>query len=181
MALRPIVQYPDPVLLQPTRPVGAITSEIRALVEDMWETMYAAPGVGLAANQIGIGLRIAVIDTTGGEEDRSLGRKIVMIDPVLLDQKGKIYEDEGCLSFPGFTERVQRPGWARARARDLAGQEYEIAGEGLLARALCHEIDHLDGVPFITRMSALKRDLIRRKIRKLQKSGEWPEYALTGT
>jgi peptide deformylase len=91
-------------------------------------------------------LRLAVIDTTGGEEDRKRGRKIVMIDPVLLEQKGKVYEDEGCLSFPGFTERVQRPLWAKARARDLEGKLYEVEGDGLLARALCHEIDHLDGI-----------------------------------
>ena len=177
MALRPIVKYPDPVLLTPTRPVGEITAEIRALVEDMWETMYAAPGVGLAANQIGISLRLAVIDTTEGESSRGKGRKIVLIDPVVLEKKGRIHEDEGCLSFPGFTERVERPGWVRVKARDIDGREYEIVGEGLLGRALCHETDHLDGVTFIDRMSALKRDLIKRKIRKLRKSGEWPEPA----
>src|SRR5207249_5826979 len=127
-----------------------------------------------------IGLRLAVIDTTGGEEDARHGRKIVLVDPVMLEQKGKVYEDEGCLSFPGFTERVQRPAWARVRARDLDGKEYEVSGDGLLARALCHEVDHLDGVPFIDRMSALKRDLIRRRIRKLQKTGEWPEHAPMG-
>ena len=180
MALRPIVRYPDPVLTTPTRLVGEITSEIRSLVEDMWETMYAAPGVGLAANQIAVGLRLAVIDTTGGEEDARRGRKIVLVDPVMLEQKGKVYEDEGCLSFPGFTERVERPAWARVKARDLDGKEYEVSGDGLLARALCHEVDHLDGVPFIDRMSALKRDLIRRRIRKLQKTGEWPEHVPMG-
>lgn len=180
MALRPIVKYPDPVLLQPTRAVGAITKEIRDLVVDMWETMYAAPGVGLAANQVGVPLRLAVIDTREGESPRSKGRKIVMVDPVLIEMRGTIYEEEGCLSFPGFTERVERPAWARARARDLEGREYEVEGEGLLARALCHEIDHLDGATFIDRMSALKRDLIKRKIKKLRKSGEWPEPAPTG-
>jgi len=177
MAVRPIVKYPDPVLLRPTRLVGEITDEIRALVEDMWETMYAAPGVGLAANQIGISLRLAVIDTTEGEASRGKGRKIVLVDPVVLEKKGKIYDDEGCLSFPGFTERVERFGWVRVKARDLDGREYEVAGEGLLGRALSHETDHLDGVTFIDRMSALKRDLIKRKIRKLRKSGEWSEPA----
>jgi peptide deformylase len=180
MALRPIVQYPDPVLLQPTRRVEKIDDEIRKLIQDMWETMYDAPGVGLAANQIGVSLRIAVIDTTGGEEDRSVGRKLVLVNPVMLETKGKLNEDEGCLSFPGFTERVQRHSWARAKALDIDGNEYEVAGDGLLARALSHEIDHLDGIPFINRMSALKRDLIKRKIRKLMKSGEWPEPATAG-
>src|SRR6478736_2495825 len=123
MALRRIVKYPDPVLLTPTRPVGEITDEIRRLVEDMWETMYAAPGVGLAANQIGVPLRIAVIDTREGENNPASGRKIVMIDPVMVEVRGRIYEDEGCLSFPGFTERVQRSPWARAKATDLEGRE----------------------------------------------------------
>jgi peptide deformylase len=173
MAIRPILRYPSPVLLQPTRAVGEITKEIRDLVEDMWETMYAAPGVGLAANQIGVPLRLAVIDTREGEPAGGKGRKIVMIDPVMLERSGRVVEDEGCLSFPGFTERVQRAAFARARARDLEGRDYEVAGEGLLARALCHEIDHLDGITFIDRLSALKRELIRRKIRKLRKQGEW--------
>ena len=180
MALRSIVRYPDPVLLTPTRPVGPVTAEIRDLIQDMWETMYAAPGVGLAANQIGISLRLAVIDTTGGEESPSQARKIVLVDPVMLEQKGKIYEDEGCLSFPGFTERVERASFARVRACDIEGQEYEIVGEGLLARALSPEIDHLDGVPFIARMSALTRDLIKRKIRKLQQGGDWPDETPPG-
>ena len=180
MAIRPIVKYPEPVLLTPTKPVGSITDEIRSLVEDMWETMYAAPGVGLAANQIAVPLRLAVIDTTGGEEDSAKGRKIVLVDPRMIEQKGKVYEEEGCLSFPGIQESVQRPAFARVIARDLEGNEYEVSGEGLLARALCHELDHLDGVPFINRMSVLKRDLIKRKIKKLQKSGEWPEPPPTG-
>ena len=181
MALRSIVKYPDPILLQPTRLVGAITDEIRLLVADMWETMYDAPGVGLAANQVGLPLRLAVIDTREGETPGSKGRKLVLIDPVMLEKKGRLYEDEGCLSFPGFTERVERPAWVRVKARDIDGSEYEITGDELLGRALCHEIDHLDGATFIDRMSTLKRDLIKRKIRKLRKSGEWPESALTGT
>src|SRR5436309_10894369 len=151
MAIRPIVRYPDPVLLTPTRRVGEVTDEIRTLVQDMWDTMYAAPGVGLAANQIGVSLRLAVIDTTGGEPGEVSGRKIVLVDPVVLEQRGRIYEEEGCLSFPGFSERAERPSWARVRARDIEGKEYEVVGEGLLARALCHETDHLDGVPFINR------------------------------
>lgn len=179
MAIHPIVRYPHPVLLTPTKPVGPITDEIRRLVVDMWETMYDAPGVGLAANQIGIPLRLAVIDTREGDKTTITGAKIVLVDPVLVETKGRIYEDEGCLSFPGFNDRVERPAWVHARARDLEGRSYEIVGEGLLGRALCHEIDHLDGKTFIDRMSALKRGLVRRKITKLRKAGEWPEPALT--
>jgi peptide deformylase len=175
MAVRPIVKYPDPVLLTPTRLVGDITDDIRKLVADMWETMYDAPGVGLAANQIGVPLRLAIIDTRDGEEMADKNHKIVLVDPVVLETRGTIHEDEGCLSFPGFTERVESPAWVRVRARDLEGREYEISGEGLFGRALRHETDHLDGVTFIDRMSALKRDLIKRKIRKLRKAGEWPE------
>jgi peptide deformylase len=175
MAVRPIVKYPEPVLLAPTRLVGAVTQDIRKLVEDMWETMYDAPGVGLAANQIGVSLRLAVIDTRDGEEKPDKTHKIVLVDPVVLETKGTIYEDEGCLSFPGFTERVESPAWIRVRARDLEGSEYEVSGEGLFGRALRHETDHLDGVGFIDRMSALKRDLIKRKIRKMRKAGDWPE------
>jgi peptide deformylase len=180
MAVRPIVKYPDPVLLTPTRLVGAITDDIRKLVADMWETMYDAPGVGLAANQIGVPLRVAIIDTRDGEEKPDKGHKIVLVDPVVLETKGTIAEDEGCLSFPGFTERVESPAWVRVRARDLDGREYEIAGDGLFGRALRHETDHLDGVTFIDRMSALKRDLIKRKIRKMRKAGDWPEPGSSG-
>jgi|SRR5262245_36424172 len=175
MAVRPIVRYPDPVLLTPTRLVGEITDDIRGLVEDMWETMYDAPGVGLAANQIGVPLRLAVIDTRDGEEAPDTSHKIVLVDPVVLETRGTIDEDEGCLSIPGFTERVKTPAWIRVRARDLDGREYEVAGENLFGRALRHETDHLDGVAFIDRLSALKRDLIKRKIRKMRKTGEWPE------
>ena len=120
MTLRRIVQYPDAVLLTPTKPVGPVTAEVRKLIEDMWETMYAAPGVGLAANQIGISLRLAVIDTTGGEEIKERARKIILVDPVMLEQRGKIYEDEGCLSFPGITERVQRS--IRANSPSMRGR-----------------------------------------------------------
>lgn len=180
MAVRSIVKYPDPVLLAPTRLVGDITDDIRTLIADMWETMYDAPGVGLAANQVGVSLRLAVIDTRDGEQNPDKGHKIVLIDPVVLETSGTIIEDEGCLSFPGFTERVETPAWVRVRARDLEGREYEISGEGLFGRALRHETDHLDGVTFIDRLSALKRDLIKRKIRKMRKSGEWPEPGPSG-
>jgi len=171
MAVRPIVRWPDPVLLTPTREIGRITPEIRQLVTDMWETMYAAPGVGLAANQIGVDLRVAVIDTTSSDEPGM--RKMVLINPTILETRGRQVELEGCLSVPGFTESLARPAWARVRALDLDGKVYEAEGTGLLARAFVHETDHLDGCVFIQRMSVLKRDLIRRKIRKLMKQGEW--------
>ncbi len=175
MAIRPIVKYPEQVLLRPTRLVAEITHEIRALVEDMWETMYDAPGVGLAANQIGVGLRIAVIDTTSSQDPGM--RKIVLINPEVLETRGRLNEEEGCLSLPGFTEIVLRPSWAKVRALDLEGKTFFAEGEGLLARALIHETDHLDGRVFIDRLSSLKRDLIRRKIRKRQRAGDWPAAA----
>jgi peptide deformylase len=180
MAVRPIVKFPDPVLMTPTRLITEVTDEIRTLVEDMWETMYAAPGVGLAANQVGISLRLAVIDTLEGDEPGTPGTRIVLVNPVLLEKKGRLYEDEGCLSFPGFTERVERPSWVRVKAFDLEMREFDISGGGLLGRALCHETDHLDGVTFIDRMSPLKRGLIKRKIQKMLKAGEWPEPATIG-
>jgi peptide deformylase len=171
LPLYPIVLYPEPVLLRATRLVAAITPEIRALVKDMWLTMYDAPGVGLAANQIGVDLRIAVIDTTSADEPGQ--KKLVLINPVVLETGGRQSESEGCLSFPGFTENVTRPEWAKIRALDIDGKEYEAEGTGLLARAFIHETDHLDGRPFIERMSVLKRDLIKRRIRKQMKAGTW--------
>ena len=173
MAIRPIVKFPDPVLLRPTRRVAAVDDAIRSLVEDMWETMYDAPGVGLAANQIGVNLRVAVIDTTSSNEPGM--RKIVLVNPDVVETTGKLSEEEGCLSVPGFTEVTGRPARTVVRALGLDGKPFEIEGTGLLSRALIHETDHLDGKVFLDRLSVLKRDLIRRKIRKLQKNGEWPE------
>lgn len=175
MAVHPIVQYPDPVLLNPTRPIEDITVEVRRLIDDMWETMYAAPGVGLAANQIGIDLRVAVIDTTSSEEKGM--HKVVLINPEVIEEDGHLKEEEGCLSFPGFTDTTSRYERVKVRALDIDGAEFEIEGTGLFGRALSHETDHLDGHVFIERMSVLKRDLIRRKIRKLQRTGEWPAVA----
>jgi len=171
LALRPIVRYPHPALLTPTKLVERVTPEVRALVDDMWETMYDAPGVGLAANQIAVDLRVAIIDTRSSQEPGQ--KKLVLINPVILETGGRQSEEEGCLSFPGFTEPVTRPEWVRVRALDLDGNEYEAEGTGLLARAFIHETDHLDGRPFIERMSLLKRDLIRRRIRKQMKTGTW--------
>ncbi len=172
MAIRRIVKFGDPVLENPTRRVESITDEIRDLVADMIETMYAAPGIGLSANQIGVPLRVAVIDTSVGENPHA---RIVMVNPEVIEQSGEQVEEEGCLSIPGYTEYVRRPSWARIRALDLDGNEFTREGEDLLARAFCHETDHLDGRLYIHRLGGIKRSLILKKIRKAAKEGEWEE------
>jgi peptide deformylase len=168
--IHPIVKYGDPVLETPTKPVENFDEELQALVADMFESMYAANGVGLAAPQIGISRRVAVIDVTVGKNAEA---KIVCANPQITHTEGKQREEEGCLSIPGFRGHVARPQYVTVRAQDALGKEFEMRGEGLLARAFCHEIDHLNGVLFITHLSMLKRDLIKRKIRKLKKAGEW--------
>jgi len=169
--LRKILKYGEPVLEQKAEPVTEFDSqELRQLVADMWETMYAAKGVGLAAPQIGLSRRISVIDVSVGENEAD---KIVIINPEIVSREGKQTGEEGCLSIPGFREQVTRANRVSIRARNEAGDLIELSGEELLARAFQHEIDHLDGILFINHLSALKRDLIRRKIKKLQKSGEW--------
>jgi len=142
------------------------------LIEDMFETMYASHGIGLAAPQIDVPKRLTVIDISGGEEDRDPER-IVLINPQIVAKEGKQTGEEGCLSIPGFREPVTRARKAVVRAQDVKGVPFEIEGDELLARAIQHEIDHLNGVLFINHLSALKRDLIKRKIRKLQKAGDW--------
>jgi peptide deformylase len=167
----PIVKYGQPVLEQRGADITEFdTPELRQLIEDMFESMYAAKGVGLAAPQIGIGKRLAVIDTTTGEDE---GQKIVLINPEIVKMEGTQKSEEGCLSLPTFREQVNRPRKVTVRARDLTGKEFEMTGEDLLARAFLHETDHLNGRLYISHISPLKRDLIRRKIRKLQKLGEW--------
>jgi len=146
------------------------TPELHRLVEDMFESMYAAKGVGLAAPQIGVGKRLAVIDISTGEDP---AQKIVLINPEVVKTEGSHKSEEGCLSLPTFREQVVRPLKVTVRARDSKGKEFEMAGDELLARALLHETDHLNGKLYISHISALKRDLIRRKVRKLQKAGEW--------
>lgn len=136
----------------------------------MFETMYAAPGIGLAAPQIGINKRLAVIDLTSGQEKDG---QLVLVNPSIVAEEGSQKEEEGCLSIPGFTAAVTRPRWVKVRAQNLDAQEFEIEGEDLLARAFCHEIDHLDGVLYIDHISPLKRDMIKRKIRKMMRNGEW--------
>ncbi len=168
--IREIVKYPDPVLLREAEPVTVFDEALRALVEDMFESMYAAKGIGLAAPQIGISRQITVIDLSFQErpEDR-----IVLINPEIVFREGRQYEDEGCLSLPEIREKVSRSARVRVRAQDETGAWSEREGEELLARAFQHEIDHLHGVLFFARVSALKRDFVLRKIRKLQKAGEW--------
>ncbi len=166
-----IVKYGNPVLENPAETVTEFdTPELNKLIEDMFESMYAAKGVGLAAPQIGIGRRIAVIDTSAGEDP---SKRIVLINPQVVTTDGAQTEEEGCLSIPGFREPVRRARKATVRAQNAKGEPVEVTGEDLLARALQHETDHLNGRLYITHVSALKRDLIRRKIRKLVKAGEW--------
>ena len=168
--VRPIVKYPEPVLQRPAAPVTEFDDDLRALVDDMFDSMYAAQGIGLAAPQIGVSKRVTVIDLSFQKNPEE---KLVLINPEITWKQGKQYEEEGCLSLPEIREKVTRAARVKVRAQDLSGEWREYDGEELLARAFQHEIDHLDGILFIFRVSALKRDLIQRRIRKLQKTGEW--------
>ncbi len=167
----PIVRYGAPVLETPAATITEFdTPELHKLIDDMFESMYAAKGVGLAAPQIGISKRIAVVDLSVGEDPE---QKLVLINPEIIHREGTQTSEEGCLSLPGFREQVARPMKVTVRAQDAKGETFEKTGDDLLARAFAHEIDHLHGRLYITHVSALKRDLIRRKIRKLVKSGDW--------
>jgi len=167
----PIVLYGEPVLEKQAETIQDFdTPELHKLIDDMFESMYAAKGVGLAAPQIGISKRIAVIDLSVAEDPK---QKIVLINPEIIHKELFQTGEEGCLSIPGFREQVTRPNRVSVRAQDVKGEAFEKTGEELLARAFCHEIDHLNGRLYISHVSALKRDLIRRKVRKLQKAGEW--------
>jgi peptide deformylase len=168
--LRPLLRYGADVLHQPAAPVAEITPEIDRLVTDMVETMYAAPGIGLAAPQIGVPLRIFTIDISLGRDPNGL---IVMINPEFVERDGMQLEEEGCLSLPGFNATVVRPQRAVVKGLDRAGQPQQIEGNGLLARAFQHEMDHLDGTLFVDRLRGIKRDMIVRRIRKLSKAGKW--------
>ena len=165
-----IVKYPEPVLSQPGEPVTEFDAELRKLVADMFETMYASQGIGLAAPQVCVSKRVTVIDLSMGKDP---AQKLVLVNPEVTLREGKQYEEEGCLSFPEIREKVQRAAKVRIRAQDLKGKWFEMDGEELLSRAFQHEIDHLDGMLFIFRMSSLKRDLVLRKIRKMQREGTW--------
>ena len=166
----PIVKYGNEVLGKVAAPIAVFDGDLEKLVADMFETMYAAHGVGLAAPQIGISKHLCVIDTNVGDQP---GEKLVLANPVIVSTEGRQTHEEGCLSLPDFRAETGRPMRATVRAQDVHGQEFTMTGEGLLARALCHETDHLNGVLFIQHLSALKRESIKRKIRKLAKAGEW--------
>jgi peptide deformylase len=164
------VKYPDPVLQQPGEPVTEFDAELRKFVANMFETMYASQGIGLAAQQVGVAKRVTVIDLGQGKDP---AQKLVLINPEIIFREGKQYEEEGCLSFPEIREKIARAAKVRIRAQDEKGKWFEMDGEELLSRAFQHEIDHLDGMLFVFRMSALKRDLTMRKIRKMQREGTW--------
>src|SRR5438046_2929048 len=168
--VNPIVKYGDPILEKPGAPVKKVDAELEELAEDMFASMYAAQGVGLAAPQIGLSIRLAVVDVTGGKNPEA---KIVLANPEIIHAEGEVREEEGCLSIPGFRGYVMRPQFVTIKAQNAKGEPFEIRGENLLARAFCHEIDHLNGILFLQHLSMLKRDLIRRKIKKLRKQGEW--------
>ena len=166
----PIVKFPDPILQRPAAPVTEFDDDLRKLVADMFESMYAAQGIGLAAPQIGIAKRITVIDLSNKKEPKD---KIVLINPEITLQEGKQMEEEGCLSLPDIREKVRRSARVMVKAQDEYGTWSEREGTELLARAFQHEIDHLDGMLFIFRVSALKRDLILRRITQMQRAGDW--------
>lgn len=169
--LRKIVKYGEPILERPAAPVEEFGSpELQQLIDDMFETMYSAKGIGLAAPQVDIGKRLTVIDTTAGEDPSA---RLVLINPEIVVKEGKQVGEEGCLSIPGFREDVSRAMKIKVRAQDPAGEPFEMDADELLARVMQHEIDHLNGILFLSHLSVLKRDLIKRKIRKLAKAGEW--------
>ncbi len=165
-----VLKYPDPVLTRPAAAVAVFDERLADFVADMFESMYAAQGIGLAAPQIGVLQQITVIDTSFQKEPND---KIVLINPVIVERKGEQYEEEGCLSLPEIREKVKRSAWVNVRAQNVRGEFFEVDGEELLARAMQHEIDHLHGTLFLDHLSRLKRDLVQRRIRKLQKNGEW--------
>jgi peptide deformylase len=164
MALRPIRIYPDPVLREVCPPVERFDDELRRLSADMIETMRAAPGVGLAAPQVGVPLRLCVLDPSAGQDQKALR---VLVNPELVEHEGIENEEEGCLSIPGFIERVERPARATVRALDLDGAEISLSADGMLARVVCHEIDHLNGILFVDRLRGLRRERARRALRRI--------------
>jgi peptide deformylase len=165
-----VVKYPDPVLAKRGETVTVFDAELKTLVNEMFESMYIAQGIGLAAPQINISKRITVIDVSFKKNPKE---KIVLINPEIVDRTGKQLEEEGCLSLPDIREKVSRAEWVKVRAQDADGKTFEIEGTELLGRCMQHEIDHLDGVLFIDHLSRLKRELVLRKIKKMQKNGEW--------
>ena len=168
--LRPILRLGDSILSEPARAVDTITPEIETLIDDMIETMYAAPGIGLAAPQVGVSLKIFVIDLSLGKDPTGLH---TMINPQFIEREGMQLEEEGCLSIPGFTATVARPSRVVVEGLNRHGEKYRLEGTGLLARALQHEVDHLNSCLFVDRLRGISRDLILRKVKKLSKAGKW--------
>ena len=168
--IRPIVKYGSPDLHQPAVRVDALTPEIQSLIDDMIDTMYAAPGIGLAAPQVGVPLRVFVVDLSVGRDADQLA---TLVNPEFVEREGMQIEEEGCLSLPGFDASVVRPARVVIKALDRTGQERTMEATGLLARAFQHEMDHLDGVLFVDRLRGIKRDLIVRRIKKLMRGGKW--------
>lgn len=168
--LRPILRYGAHPLHEPAVAVATIDSDVHRLVDDLIETMYAAPGIGLAATQVGVPLRVFVVDVSVGRSSADL---LVMINPVFVERDGMQLEEEGCLSVPGFNATVVRPSRAVLKGLDRTGTEYTVEGRDLLARAFQHEMDHLEGTMFVDRLRGIKKDLIVRKIHKLKRAGRW--------
>jgi len=168
--IHPIVKYGQHVLRQPTSPVAVIDADTERLIDDMIATMYAAPGIGLAAPQVGVPLRLFVVDLSVGRNASDL---IVFLNPEFVEREGMQLEEEGCLSLPGFTATVLRPTRVVVRGLDRTGREQIIEGTDLLARAFQHEMDHLDGRLFVDHLRGIKRDQILRRVAKLQRAGEW--------
>jgi peptide deformylase len=170
LKIHEVVKYPEPVLAKRGEEVTLFDDALKQLVEEMFESMYVAQGIGLAAPQINISKRITVIDVSFKKNPKD---RIVLINPEIVASKGKQLEEEGCLSLPEIREKVSRAEWVKVRAQDADGKHFEIEGTELLGRCMQHEIDHLDGILFIERLSRLKRELVLRKIKKLIKNGEW--------
>ncbi len=175
MAILPITLYPDPVLLRPTERVKQVDEEIRRLVQDMVDTMVHAPGIGLAANQVGVSLRLCVIDLSTGQEPAALH---VFINPQIKEASGSQVGEEGCLSFPDITLEIERAHLATVESLGLDGERTTVTVEGLMARAILHECEHLDGKTFLQHVSSLKREVVKRQIRKRIRSGDWVEAAV---
>ncbi len=169
MALLPIRIYPDPVLRVKCPDVERFDDELRGLAADMVETMHAAPGVGLAASQVGVETRLAVVDLSVGKDPEQL---VILVNPEVLEEEGRVTDVEGCLSIPEINDKVERAKWIRLRAQDLAGESFEIEAEDWLARAILHEIDHLDGVLFVDHLRGLRRERVKRQLRRLAESRE---------
>ena len=170
LKIHEVVKYPDPVLARVCEPVTVFDAALRTLVAEMFESMYVAQGIGLAAPQIALLHRLTVIDISYKKNAQD---KLVLINPEVVETRGKQVEEEGCLSLPEIREKVARAAWVKVKAQNERGEWFEVEGEELLARAILHEIDHLNGVLFIDRISRLKREFVLRKIRKMQKNGEW--------